>query len=945
MKRISSILALSAVAAFALTSCVQQEFAPITEPAMLMSPAYETITTDEMVLFEWTTVPNGASYEVVGKADWETEWTALTPRLPWSGGSTMSVLAKVPYSGYAPREWYLWNVRAITAGGIQSFPSNASRILVVLAAPRITTPGGVGGGGAGGTGDPVGSGGAVCIDNQVLKWTSVPGAEKYIIEVFEEGSATLAFLRTEVDIQPDAADPAMPAAVQSFTMPAGKQLLAYATYHWTVTPAFSGVSASGETVLKKGLGSVSGQFTVHDYILPPAGLDASPVDTFGPLPVKFTWSLTTPDLGYEFELRKDSQTGELLMQATTPPGVSQVERSLGPASKTDYFWRVRALTNVPCQPNQWSPWETFYVDSCGVPIVPVFGTDVVCPGGVAEITWDAEPGLQYVPEFSYDGIQWFEVERELHGTVTVSDSGGGTLVGTATLNAPFGGAEEILDYGWDGTPEAIPNAVLRKFGIYSNVNCTVVDVKSRLRIDHTWDGDLVISLKSPMGTSVKLVDQRGAASDNFGRTEGGVIQYTEFDSQCADNPIESGSAPFVGCFSPEESFFTFRGERGLGYWVMEVYDANEGDTGVMINWGLTINCRSPKLPSPANWRMKVKNFCDESITGDPVLQDEVKVINPELDLDSQIGGNCQLGFTLLFTAGPGYTYTVELFDPEVGDWVQIDLATECSLASASLYQCAKQITAGKGTGYQWRVTGTAPNGCNTDVIYSDAGRSKCDRNNLPPGIAREAITATGVGGNKRLLWDLAENTEGRSYFFPTSSIPQSADIVSAIITCSAGWFADIHTMVDSTGSMGGTINAVKTAMGNILNLMNQAPGIQLAFGHFRDFYDSYSSRCDNPWYWSSQLSRDGATLTSFVNSITASGGCDYPEAYFDATWKTAEELNWRTGACVARYQILYGDAPPQVGAGLTDHEYDAVLAKLKEKEITYISVFVSYITS
>src|SRR5262245_2557602 len=59
MRRITSGHLLPALTVLTLSACVQTEFVPITSPPALLSPAYETIQTDAMVLFEWTTVPNG----------------------------------------------------------------------------------------------------------------------------------------------------------------------------------------------------------------------------------------------------------------------------------------------------------------------------------------------------------------------------------------------------------------------------------------------------------------------------------------------------------------------------------------------------------------------------------------------------------------------------------------------------------------------------------------------------------------------------------------------------------------------------------------------------------------------------------------------------------------------------------------------------------------------
>jgi cysteine-rich repeat protein len=103
-------------------------------------------------------------------------------------------------------------------------------------------------------------------------------------------------------------------------------------------------------------------------------------------------------------------------------------------------------------------------------------------------------------------------------------------------------------------------------------------------IAHTWDSDLDISLISPTTTAVELTSDNGGGSDNY--------TGTLFDDACAGalglGPITGGSAPFTGCYSPEESLSTFAGEAASGVWTLSVHDDTGGDSGSVNGWTLDL---------------------------------------------------------------------------------------------------------------------------------------------------------------------------------------------------------------------------------------------------------------------------------------------------------------------------------------------------------------------
>ena len=107
-------------------------------------------------------------------------------------------------------------------------------------------------------------------------------------------------------------------------------------------------------------------------------------------------------------------------------------------------------------------------------------------------------------------------------------------------------------------------------------------------LDHTYTGDLNISLLSPDNQEVILVNNQGGGGDNFR------------DTIFCDNATESianASAPFTGKFQPIGKLNDFRGIEPGGDWKLVVRDQANLDGGVLNAW--SIELKSYNTPQPA----------------------------------------------------------------------------------------------------------------------------------------------------------------------------------------------------------------------------------------------------------------------------------------------------------------------------------------------------------
>ena len=111
------------------------------------------------------------------------------------------------------------------------------------------------------------------------------------------------------------------------------------------------------------------------------------------------------------------------------------------------------------------------------------------------------------------------------------------------------------------------------------------DVDVRIRINHTYDKDLVLALQHPDGSEVLLVNRRGGRYDNFGAGECGSAVYTVLD-QSAAGSITNGSAPFAGTYRPESSLDMFNGKPVNGTWRLRMKDSYAKNVGTNLCWSI-----------------------------------------------------------------------------------------------------------------------------------------------------------------------------------------------------------------------------------------------------------------------------------------------------------------------------------------------------------------------
>lgn len=192
-------------------------------------------------------------------------------------------------------------------------------------------------------------------------------------------------------------------------------------------------------------------------------------------------------------------------------------------------------------------------------------------------------------------------------TATLQLQDGATNLGTVAFSFTVGKPNPlsvVASYSSGGMAIPIPDLGTIQPTIVVPDTGIVGDLDVRIRLNHTFDGDLDIFLVGPDGTTVELSTDNGGAGDNYGAGANDCTGiFTVFDDS-AGTSITGGGAPFAGAFRPEQPLSAFNGKTVNGVWTLRISDDSGVDTGTLLCWELQISrhvficCGVPGTPVP-----------------------------------------------------------------------------------------------------------------------------------------------------------------------------------------------------------------------------------------------------------------------------------------------------------------------------------------------------------
>jgi len=134
--------------------------------------------------------------------------------------------------------------------------------------------------------------------------------------------------------------------------------------------------------------------------------------------------------------------------------------------------------------------------------------------------------------------------------------------------------------------------------------CNTFSGSTTVGFDHSWFSEVILSLVSPQGTQVTLLNSIGGS--------GGVrnICQARFDDDgpypSIQSQINAPDPPFTGNWLPLEPLLRFDGEDANGTWMLRIEDTFQGNTGSVRAFSLTITpeiCRVFNAVDNPAWQL------------------------------------------------------------------------------------------------------------------------------------------------------------------------------------------------------------------------------------------------------------------------------------------------------------------------------------------------------
>ncbi len=139
---------------------------------------------------------------------------------------------------------------------------------------------------------------------------------------------------------------------------------------------------------------------------------------------------------------------------------------------------------------------------------------------------------------------------------------------------------------------------------------------------------------------------------------------------------------------------------------------------------------------------------------------------------------------------------------------------------------------------------------------------------------------------------------------------------------------EVVFVLDTTGSMGGLLQAAKDRIWSIASTMAAAepkPQLRIGLVAYRDRGDDYVTKV-------TELSADLDHIHGELFQLSASGGGDGPEHVNRALHDAVQRIDWTQGERVYRSIFLVGDAPPHMDYQ-DDVKYPSTLAEARRRGI------------
>ena len=179
--------------------------------------------------------------------------------------------------------------------------------------------------------------------------------------------------------------------------------------------------------------------------------------------------------------------------------------------------------------------------------------------------------------------------------------------------------------------------------------------------------------------------------------------------------------------------------------------------------------------------------------------------------------------------------------------------------------------------------------------------------NIDGSVKSNTTTGLAVSLTTENSFALLANLTG-GYYSTTPSADSLTDVIIALIDSFATEGADVMFLIDKTGSMMDDIMAVQSGLTSIIAALPS--NCRLGLASYGDLIaDSVWGSGGNDWYDFEDLTLNHSNIQALVNSLSTTGGGDFPESVFDGLYRTIGNASWQAGN---KLLIVIGDAPPLI---------------------------------
>jgi len=149
---------------------------------------------------------------------------------------------------------------------------------------------------------------------------------------------------------------------------------------------------------------------------------------------------------------------------------------------------------------------------------------------------------------------------------------------------------------------------------FDGATCSATAGSTTVGLDHTYVGDLIVTLTAPGGSpSAILIDRPGYPTTTFGIAGVNFCQMV-MDDEGSLGPIEVAAAasnPFTGSWTPNNPLSVFDGINPNGTWTLNVSDNAAQDTGSVRAFSLVFNA-----PGNTTCQPPLGTGCDPDVNQD-----------------------------------------------------------------------------------------------------------------------------------------------------------------------------------------------------------------------------------------------------------------------------------------------------------------------------------------